>query len=63
MAKRKRTNNDLQNTTQKTKKNLATRTLQNPVVKSGPPGRVISSYSTSGTRRVAHVKTPMASYE
>jgi hypothetical protein len=58
----KRTNNDLQNTTQKTK-NRATRT---PLKTGGEllcSGRVSSFRSTSDTRRVTLVTKPMISYE
>ena len=51
MTKRKRTNNDLQNTTQKTKD----RVTQTPLKTGGElrcSGRVSSSCSTSDTRRV-----------
>jgi len=58
MAKRKRTNNDLQNTTQKTK-DLATITGGNLRYS----GKVSSSCSTSGTRRVAQVTNPVISHE
>jgi hypothetical protein len=47
IAKRKRTNNELQNKTQKTK-DRATRTPQKMGVNSGAPGRVSSSFSTNG---------------
>ena len=49
--KDKRTSNDLQNITQKTK-DRATRTHYKPGVKSGAPVRVNSSCSTCDTRRV-----------
>jgi hypothetical protein len=55
MAKRKRTNNDLQNITHKTK-NRVTRT---PLIIGGElmcSGRVSSSCSTSVTRRVTSYK-------
>ena len=47
IAKRKRTNNELRNKTQKTK-DRATRTPQKMGVNSGAPGRVSSSFSTNG---------------
>jgi len=51
MTKGKRINNDLQNTTQKTK-GRATRTSLNTGIELDCIGRVCSSCSTSGTRRV-----------
>jgi hypothetical protein len=51
MAIRKRTNNDLQNTTQKTKDQV-TRTLLKTGDELRYTGRVSSSCSTSGTHRV-----------
>jgi hypothetical protein len=51
MVNRKMTNNDLQNTTQKTKD----RTTRTPLKTGVSSGRVSSSWSTSGTRRVALV--------
>ena len=52
MAKRKRTNNDLQNTKQKTT-DRTTRTPLKAGSELGCSGRVGSSFTTSGTRRVA----------
>jgi len=51
MAKRKRTNNDLQNTTQKTKDRV-TRTSQNTGGRRRCTGRVNISFFTSGIRCV-----------
>jgi hypothetical protein len=58
MAKRKRTNNDLQNTTQKTKEQAT----QTPLKIGGElrwSGRVGIYCSTSGTRRVTLVTNPL----
>ena len=54
----KRTNNNLQNITQKTKDRV-TRTLLKPGVNSGAPKRVSSSCSISGIRRVNLVTNPV----
>ena len=62
MAKRKRTNNDLQNTTQKTK-DLAKRTPQKTGSVLRCSGMVSSSTSTCGTRRVTLVTNPVISHE
>jgi hypothetical protein len=58
MAKRKRTNNDLQNITHKSK----TRATRTPLKTGGElwcPGRISSSCSTSGTRCVTLVTNPV----
>jgi hypothetical protein len=61
MAKRKRTNNDLQITTQKkTKRSINTNPHKKPVVNSG---RVGSSRSACGTLRVNIVTNPVISHE
>jgi hypothetical protein len=57
-----RTNNDLQNTTQKTK-DWATRILPKTGNELGCTGRVNISCSTNGTRRVAHVTNPVMNEE
>jgi hypothetical protein len=62
MAKRKRTNNDLQNITHKTKDQVR----RTPLKTRGEvrwSGRVGSSCSTSGTHRVNLVTNPVTSYE
>ena len=62
MTKRKSTNNDLQNTTQKTKD----RVTQIPLKTVGElrfRGRVSGSCSTSGTHRVILVTNPVISHE
>jgi len=56
LAKRKRTNDDLKNTTQKTK-DRATRTPPKTGGELRCSGKVSSSCSTSDTRRVAQVHT------
>ena len=56
--KDKRTNNDLQNKTQKTK-DRATRTPLKIECELGCPGRVNSSCSTCGTRRFTLVTNPL----
>jgi hypothetical protein len=61
MGKRKRTNNDLQNTTQKTK-DQATRTLLTIRGELRCSGRVSSSCSNSGTRRLNEVTNSVLSY-
>jgi hypothetical protein len=55
------TNNDLPNTTQKTK-DRATRTPLKTGDEIGFYGRVSSSRSTSGTRRVTLIAKPMISH-
>ena len=60
--KNKRTNNDLQNTTQKTK-DRTTRTPLKPGGELRCSGRVSSSCSISGTRRVTLVTNPVISQE
>jgi hypothetical protein len=62
MAKRKRTNNDLQNNKQKTT-DRTTRTPLKAGSELGCSGRVGSSFSTSGTRRVNLVPNPVISHE
>ena len=62
MAKIKRTNNDLQNITQKTK-DRATAIPLKPGGELGCSGRVNSSYSTSGTHLVTLVTNPVISHE
>ena len=62
IVKRKRANNDLQNTTQKIR-DRATQTPLNTGVEFSSPWWVCSSCSTSGTRRVAPVTNPMISHE
>jgi len=60
MAKRKRTNNDLQNI------HIKDRVTRNPLKTGGKlrwPGRVGSSCSTSGTHRVNLVTKPVISHE
>jgi len=57
ITKRKRTDCGLQNTTQKTKDG-ATRTTKHR----GFSGRVISSFFSSGTRRVTFVTNPVISH-
>jgi hypothetical protein len=60
--KYKKTNNDLQNTTHKTKDRI-TRTPLKTGDESGCPARVSSSCSTSGTRCVNLVTNPVISHE
>ena len=62
MKKDKRTNNDLQNITQKTK-DQATRTTIKTGDGRGCSGRVISSFSTCGIRRVTLVTNPLISHK
>jgi hypothetical protein len=62
MAKSKRTNNDLQNMTHKSKDRV-TQTPLKTGDEPGAPGRVSSSCSTSGTRRVILVTNPLKSHE
>ena len=64
MAEIKRTNNDQQNITQKTK-DQATRTPLKTGVELRRPGRVNSSCSTSGIRirRVTLITNPLISHE
>ena len=62
MSKRKRTHNDLQNTTQKTK-DLATQTAHKTGDELRCSGRVGSSCSTSGTRRVTLVTNPVVNHD
>jgi len=57
MAKRKRTNHNLQSTTHKSKDRV-TRTTLNTGDELMCSGRVSSSYSASGTRRVTLVTSP-----
>ena len=59
MTKLKSTNNDLQNITHKTKDRVARTALTT----GDEPGRVSSSCSTSGTRRVNLVTNPVISQE
>ena len=62
MKKDKKTNNDLQNITYKTKDRV-TRTPLKPGGEFKCSGRVSSSCSTSGTRRVNLVTNPVTSHE
>jgi len=62
MANRKRTNNDLQNPTLKTKDRVRRIPLKDGDERRCT-GRVSRSYSTSDTRRVALVTHPLISYE
>jgi len=62
MAKRKSTNNDLQNITHKTKDRV-TRTPLNTRGELRCSGRVGSSCSTSGTRRVTLITNVVISHE
>jgi len=62
MAKRKRTNNDLQNITHKTKDRV-TRTTLNTGDELMCPGRVGSSCSASGARRVTLVTSPILFFQ
>ena len=62
MAKRKSTNNDLQNI-QKKPKDRVTRTTLKTVVEFRCFGRVNSACSTSGTRRINLVTNPVISRE
>jgi hypothetical protein len=59
---RKKTNNDLQNITHKTKDRV-TRTKLKTVNELRCSGRVSSSCSTSGTHRVTLVTNPVISHE
>jgi hypothetical protein len=61
MAKRKRTNNDLQNTHRT--KDRVTRTPLKTGSEFRCSGGVSSSYSTSGTRRFNLVTNPVISHE
>jgi len=58
----KRTNNDQQNTTQKTK-DCETRTPLKTGVNSGAPEMVSTSYSTSGTRCLTLLTNPKIGHE
>ena len=61
-GQRQMTNNDLQNTTQKTK-DRATRTPLKTGCEHMCPGRVSSSCSTSGTRGVTLDTNPVTSHD
>ena len=63
MAKRKRTNNDLQNTTLKNKDRVTKTPLKTTGGELMCPGRVSSFCSTSGIRRVTLVKNPVITHE